>query len=408
MPNLQGLIDSSPFRSKSHMWQLPIFSSSRALYVSLPAIVILAACSPDSHVTGPAGPRTSPTADRIAQVNCTGSVQRQTIACSTVTPLATPALFANRGTRQNVGTRRDIFGGQNTYVKLTSSNVSYDSGTEIFQFDVTVQNLLNEAMGTPDGTTVDTAGVKIFFAQGPTVTAGTGTITVANPDGVGTFSGSNQPYFKYAGILAKNQLSSAETWQLNVPATVDAFSFTLYVATTTQAMLVINEVLANPGGTITDANGEWFELYNAGTRDIDLQGYIFRDSSAAGIRPPNVINRSLVIHSGSYLVFGNTTNTTLNGGVAVDYAYGTGMSLANSLDAIAFQRLFNGDTLTIDYVEYASPGISAQNGISRELKNPALDNLNIDGSNWADASVTSVYGPGGRGTPGAQNSSYTP
>jgi hypothetical protein len=47
-------------------------------------------------------------------------------------------------------------------------------------------------------------------------------------------------------------------------------------------------------------------------------------------------------------------------------------------------------------------------GVSRELKNPALDNSNMDGSNWANALVTAVYGPGGRGTPKAQNSTYTP
>ena len=55
-----------------------------------------------------------------------------------------------------------------------------------------------------------------------------------------------------------------------------------------------------------------------------------------------------------------------------------------------------------------SASISPQNGISRELKNPALPNADIDGSNWSDASTTAVYGPGGRGTPGARNSGFTP
>ena len=38
-----------------------------------------------------------------------------------------------------------LIGGQNSNVKLTSSNSSYNSGTEIFQFDVTVQNLLDQS-----------------------------------------------------------------------------------------------------------------------------------------------------------------------------------------------------------------------------------------------------------------------
>jgi len=37
-----------------------------------------------------------------------------------------------------------------------------------------------------------------------------------------------------------------------------------------------------------------------------------------------------------------------------------------------------------------------------------LMNANLDNSNWADASVSSVYGPGGRGTPTAQNAAFTP
>ena len=178
-----------------------------------------------------------------------------------------------------------IIGGQHTYLNLTSSNVSYDSGTEIFQFDVTVQNLLNEAIGTPDGTVSATDGIQVFFASGPTVTSGTGSVTVANADGTGTFTNTGQPYFQYNEILPKDAVSSAKTWQLSMPATVNSFSFTVFVSTDVQPLLVINELLANPGGTITDANGEWVELYNAGTLAVTLNGLVFADSAASGRRP---------------------------------------------------------------------------------------------------------------------------
>jgi hypothetical protein len=82
------------------------------------------------------------------------------------------------------------------------------------------------------------------------------------------------------------------------------------------------------------------------------------------------------------------------------------MAFANSLDAFKISRVYGTDTVTIDRTQYANASVSAQNGISRELKNPSLDNSNMDGSNWADASVTSVYGEGGRGTPKAQNSGF--
>jgi hypothetical protein len=250
--------------------------------------------------------------------------------------------------------------------------------------------------------------VQVFFHLGPTATSGTGIITVANADGTGTFTAANQPYFAYHQILAQNAVSSAKTWQLQVTGSVNTFSFIVYIETDVQYLLVINEVLANPGGTILDANGEWFELYNAGTREVNLQNLVIADSAASGRRPYHVIATALDISPGAYVTFGNTTNTTNNGGVPVDYAYGAALQLANSLDAVKIARVYGTDTLTVDRTQFAASAVSAQNGISRELLNPALDNSNMDGSNWADALVTAVYGPGGRGTPKAQNSTFTP
>jgi hypothetical protein len=306
-----------------------------------------------------------------------------------------------------------IIGGQNQYVTLASSNVSYDSTTEIFQFDVTVQNLLNEAMGTPDGTVPDPDGIQVFFHSGPVATGGSGTITVENADSTATFTGTDQPYFAYHEILPSNAVSSPRTWRLSIPPTVTTFAFTVYIETDVQYLLVINELLANPGGAITDASGEWFEVYNAGTLKVDMQNLVLADSAASGRRPYYRISSSLVVPPGGYVTFGNTTNTTINGGVPIDYAYGSAMSFANSLDALKIARVVGTDTLTIDRVSYSARDandlpISAKNGISRELTNPALDNSDMDGSNWADASVTAVYGPGGRGTPKAQNSTFTP
>jgi hypothetical protein len=299
-----------------------------------------------------------------------------------------------------------LIGGQNVFVKLTSSNVSYDAGTEIFQFDVTVKNLMNEAIGTADGIVADPDGIQVFFHH-LGVTSGTGAISVANADGTATFTSGNQPYFAYHEILARNAVSSARTWQLSMPPTVETFGFTLFVETDVQYLLVINEVMANPGGTITDASGEWFEIFNAGTREVQMQNLVIADSAAGGRRPYHRISSSLVVQPGGYVVLGNTANTTSNGGVPVNYAYGSALALANGVDALKISRVYGPDTLTIDRAAYVSASISAKNGISRELTNPALDNANIDGSNWADADAAAVYGPGGRGTPGAQNSTAT-
>jgi hypothetical protein len=323
---------------------------------------------------------------------------------------STAGTLSCRAARAPGDARGVLIGGQNVFLKLTSSNVSYNGGTGIFQFDVTVQNLMNEAIGTPDGTAADPDGIQVFFHSGPNVTNGTGTITVANADGTAAFTAANQPYFAYSEILAQNAVSSARTWKLQVTGSVNTFNFIVYVETDVQYLLVINEVMTNPNGIVsTEQPLEWVELYNAGTRAVDLQNLVIADSAASGRRPYHLINTSLVVPSGGYVVLGGSTNTTLNGGAPVDYSYGTALNqLANSLDAVKIARVVGTDTLTLDRTQYATASVSAQEGISRELKNPALDNSNMDGSNWGNASVTSVYGTGGRGTPKAQNSVYTP
>jgi len=120
-----------------------------------------------------------------------------------------------------------ILGGQGIYVQLSSSNVSYDATNQIFQADVTVQNLTPLMLGTPDGNTV--TGVKVFFHSGPSVVSGSGAVSVANADGVGTFTGSNQPFFLYPEILPQGQVSAAKTWQWAVPSTVGRFVFQVLV-----------------------------------------------------------------------------------------------------------------------------------------------------------------------------------
>lgn len=357
----------------------------------LAGTLALAACGDQQPVASVRQPTAAAPAHALIAFQCNGS--RAGVTC-------TPDRELNgRGT---------VIGNQNVYIKLTSSNVTYDNVTDTLAFDVTVQNLLNEAIGTPDGTVAATNGIRVFFNSGPTVTVGSGEVTVANADGTDAFTAANQPYFRYDQILAKNQVSDAHRWKLIVPEEATTFRFTLFVDTDVQYLLVINELLSNPGGTITDANGEWVELYNAGTLAVEMQNLVIADSAASGRRPYHLIASSLVVQPGGYVVLGNTTNTTNNGGVPVDYAYGAAMAFANSLDAFKVARVYGTDTLTIDRTQYSQASISAQNGISRELKNPALDNSNMDGSNWADALVTAVYGPGGRGTPKAQNSQFVP
>jgi hypothetical protein len=107
--------------------------------------------------------------------------------------------------------------------------VNYDAGTGAFTFNTTIRNLIPQPLGTTDGVNPDPNGVRVFFASGPTVTSGSGLITVAG-DGTATFTGANQPYYQYSQVLQQFGISSSKMWQLNMPPTVTTFDFLLLVS----------------------------------------------------------------------------------------------------------------------------------------------------------------------------------
>lgn len=219
---------------------MPLFVPVRrrviAAAVSLP--LALAACGDRGQPTHLAPADQPLPAGSLAVLRCDASVATSSVVCEPVAP----------GTRLSAA-RYDVhtIGGQGTYVRLTSSGVSYNSGTQTFAFNLTVQNLASLAMGTADGATRHAGGVKVFLQDGPTVTSGSGTITVANPTGTDAFTSASQPYYQYGGqiggvdqaelgadgILSPAETSSAKNWQFTMPLTVTTFAFLLYVNTET-------------------------------------------------------------------------------------------------------------------------------------------------------------------------------
>jgi hypothetical protein len=357
--------------------------------------ILLLAC--DHDITEPAVQNPPIVTQKASiDVDCTANVAEHRVECA---KLQLPK-----------NANGDIIGGQNVYVVLTGTDVTYDAGTEVFQFNTTIQNLMNEAIGTPDGTQYASNFIRVFLYATPRVTVGHGSITVTDVDGTDTFTAPDQPFYTSYEILQKNQTSGQRQWRFNVPPTVSQFRFHVAIETDRQYMLVINEIMANPGGTITDQDGEYVELYNAGTLPVDLQGLVYCDSATSGRRPYLSITTNYTLQPGAYVVMGGNTNTTANGGVPVDISWGFGVQFGNGAsDAFKISRIFGTDTLTIDRAGYANLGtVSAKNGVARELKNPALNNADVDGSNWADALGTAVYGPGGVGTPKQQNSVFVP
>jgi len=158
------------------------------------------------------------------------------------------------------------------------------------------------------------------------------------------------------------------------------------------ATIIITEILQNPNA-VSDASGEWFEVYNQGTQAVDMIGWTIKDNGADS----HVINNSVVISAGGYAVFGS--NGVANGGVTVDYIYATAISLSNGDDELI---LLDGSLVEIDRVEWdGGPAFPDPIGKSMTLGGLGIDN-NI-GSNWCEA--TSTFGDGDFGTPGAANDS---
>ncbi|HEY5731862.1 MAG TPA: ExeM/NucH family extracellular endonuclease [Anaerolineales bacterium] len=163
--------------------------------------------------------------------------------------------------------------------------------------------------------------------------------------------------------------------------------------------IVINEIMQNPN-VVFDSAGEWFELYNPGASDVDINGWTIADGGSDS----HVINNggSLIIPAGGYIVLGNNTDSGTNGGAVVNYSYGGSWFLANGDDEV----ILSDDAMNeIDRVEYdGGPNFPDPTGASMSLEDSTADN-NV-GANWCQS--TTPFGAGDLGTPGDENTCVAP
>jgi len=187
------------------------------------AALLLAACSDRSPVA--TAPQPLDPQPALQRLECVASISARTVACT--------------GGGAPASVRSIIIGGQGQNVRIASNNVFFDSGTGTFSFDLTVQNLLPYPVGTKDGTTVDSGGVKVFLNSGPVTTGGSGTVAPLNHDGIGVFTSTNQPFWKYPQRLVPNEVSASRTWAFHADPGVTNFSFTLLVQAEALALRVL-------------------------------------------------------------------------------------------------------------------------------------------------------------------------
>jgi len=159
--------------------------------------------------------------------------------------------------------------------------------------------------------------------------------------------------------------------------------------------LLITEIMYDPSA-ISDTEGEWFEIYNNSIENIDINGMVIKRASDL-----HIINEVVILSPGEYFVLARSVNATL----AIDYIYGSEITLTNSGAEIIIANYGTDGTngSEIASVDYGASGFPGASGASINL-DPA--HFNVDqaklGTNWCESIVG--YDTGDLGTPGSINS----
>jgi hypothetical protein len=139
--------------------------------------------------------------------------------------------------------------------------------------------------------------------------------------------------------------------------------------------VIITEIMQNPN-EVTDANGEWIEIYNTTNKDINLNNWTIKDNGTN----EHIINAQLIIPAKGFLVLGRNVNSSENGNYICHYQFAS-FYLSNSDDEII---LLDENGTEIDRVEYDGGTVWPDpEGVSMTLINFTFDNN--DGSSWTSS-----------------------
>jgi len=175
--------------------------------------------------------------------------------------------------------------------------------------------------------------------------------------------------------------------------------FLLNSSALAEAYIIINEISYNP--PFDYYSGDWVEFYNNGTEEVNLSGWIFRDSDSSHTF---TFPDSSIIMPDSFLViindfekFVNAFPDVANSNLVVsEVEFDFNLSEDGELVSLS-----NNENNIIDILEYDDvypwPLDPDGLGSSLELKNPNYSNP--FGSNWGGS--VDCYG-----TPGARNSAF--
>jgi len=181
-------------------------------------------------------------------------------------------------------------------------------------------------------------------------------------------------------------------------------AFSTHVGAQNPGNIIFTEIMQNPD-VVDDASGEWFEIYNQTSSDINLQNWVLKNLDIDGPDPRIISTQQLIFPAKSYFLFAVEGDPAQNGGLPpVDVVFP---------DNVGTYRLSNGS----DGLQIVGPlgdvidSVFWDNGATfpdptgrsmqyiRNVNDPNAHVLNNSGSNWTSAERP--YGLGDRGTPGA-------
>lgn len=248
----------------------------------------------------------------------------------------------------------------------------------------------------------ETAGVDTYTTTIAFTGGGTSTYTI-NTGGTGIVGGDN-PSSVASGNITITNVNEGTDFSVNVTGDSSNSSCNINRNITSPVCIaascspvgsiIVTEIMKNPNA-VTDANGEYFEVYNTTGAPIDMQGWIISDADTES----HTIASSVVVPAMGYAVFGINSNFGTNGGVTVNYQY-SGFNLANGSDEV---QLECPATTIIDAVAYTDATFPDTAGVAMELDPNTFNSADNDnGANWGDSATDIGAGPD-KGTPGAVN-----
>jgi hypothetical protein len=350
-------------------------SRIRGHFVLMSLAVVLSACGDPSKMLSPEGAKTPSSSMDLGRVSCAVALTPAHVVSAF--QCGTPESGAM--TDMSVGNRvkaRLVIGGQNVYVSLAFANFTYAGNT--IAFNTTIQNLMDQPLGTQNGTTAMSQGTRIFVVENPFVTSGgSGAITISGDSGVAEITAPNQIYWQYDGILLPDSVSKPTNWKFTLPTGTTGFNFAVEVTAPIPAENSVlrwvslrqglsdssynavwqqsptNIYAVGNGSTVARYDGSSWSLVNTGLSAVPLMGvYGFSASDmwvVGGSTTAHYNGSSWTSVTNPGGVWEDVWGTTTKNVYAVGYSSGSGIIALNKgsgFSAVAnMQTSLRGDTL---------------------------------------------------------------